>query len=314
MSTSQNSNVELRLAEVADRVHGLRLDMGLTPEKVASKLDISTEEYLKFEEGTQDFNFTFIYKFANLAGVEISDIMEGSSPSLKEYAITRNGQGSPITRRTGYKYQRLASRFKNKLCEPFRVVVPYSEEALNPPYHLVSHNYQEMNIVVKGTLKVIIGDSSEVLHEGDCIYFDSTQPHGEFALGGEDCVFYAIILNPEAWGKGENYTTPYNSEEMRTENVTNVDAANLKDTVYTHYLNGVLDENGTMVDVDVNVPACKKFNFAFDCVDVIADKNPDKLAMLWVAKDCVTGRRFTFGDIKKYSNMTANYFKSLGIG
>ena len=49
-------------------------------------------------------------------------------------------------------------------------------------------------------------------------------------------------------------------------------------------------------------------------VDVIADKNPNKLAMLWVAKDCVTEKRFTFGDIKKYSNMTANYFKSLGIG
>ena len=89
---------------------------------------------------------------------------------------------------------------------------------------------------------------------------------------------------------------------MRTDNVTNVDAANLKDPVYAKYLNGVLDENGTMVDVDVNVPACKKFNFAFYCVDVIADKDPNKLAMLWVAKDCVTERRFTFGDIKKYSN------------
>ena len=40
--SDQNSNVELRLQEVADRVHGLRLDMGLTPEEVASKLDIST--------------------------------------------------------------------------------------------------------------------------------------------------------------------------------------------------------------------------------------------------------------------------------
>ena len=59
MSTTDN-NVEFKLAEVASRVHGLRLDMGLTPEEVASKLDISTEEYLKFEEGTQDFNFTFI--------------------------------------------------------------------------------------------------------------------------------------------------------------------------------------------------------------------------------------------------------------
>ena len=163
------SSVEFKLQEVADRVRGLRMDMGLTPEEAAARLDLSVEEYVSFESGTQDFNFTFIYKFANMAGVEISDIMEGSSPALTEYAVTRNGQGSPITRRTGYKYQRLASRFKNKLCEPFRVVVPYSEEALNPPYHLVSHNYQEMNIVVKGTLKVIIGDYSEVLHEGDYI-------------------------------------------------------------------------------------------------------------------------------------------------
>ena len=313
-TTSGGVNLEFKLAEVASRVHGLRLDMGLTPEEIAGKLDITAEEYLKYESGNQDLNFTFIYKFANLAGVEISDIMEGSSPALTEYAVTRNGQGSPITKRPGYKYQRLASRFKNKLCEPFRVVVPYSEEALNPPYHLVTHNYQEMNIVVKGTLKVIIGDSSEVLHEGDSIYFDSRQPHGEFALGGEDCVFYAIILNPEAWGKGDSYTTPYDSEELRTENVTNVDAANLKDPVYARYLDGVLDENGTLVDVKVNVPECKKFNFAFDCVDAIADKDPDKLAMVWVAKDCVTEKRFTFSDIKKYSNMTANYFKSLGIG
>ena len=97
MSTTDN-NVEFKLAEVASRVHGLRLDMGLTPEEVASKLDISTEEYLKFEEGTQDFNFTFIYKFANLAGVEISDIMEGSSPSLKEYAVTSTSVLHPDSR------------------------------------------------------------------------------------------------------------------------------------------------------------------------------------------------------------------------
>jgi acetyl-CoA synthetase len=307
------NNVETKLKEIAGRVKALREEMGLTVEQAAKKIDLTTEEYLKFESGTEDLNFTFVYKFANLAGVEISDIMEGSSPALKEYAVTRKGQGSPITRRTGYLYQRLASRFKNKLCEPFRVVVPYSEEALNPPYHLVTHNYQELNIVVKGTLKVIVGDSSEVLHEGDSIYFDSTKPHAEFALGGEDCEFYAIILNPESWGKGENFTTPYNSEEIRTDNVTNVDAANLEDAVYTHYLNGVLGEDGQLVDVDIDVPACKKFNFAFDCVDVIADKTPNKTAMVWVAKDCVTDRIFTFADMKKYSNMTANYFKSLGI-
>ena len=103
------SSVEFKLQEVADRVRGLRMDMGLTPEEAAARLDLSVEEYVSFESGTQDFNFTFIYKFANMAGVEISDIMEGSSPALTEYAVTRNGQGSPIKT---YRIQVSASGFQ----------------------------------------------------------------------------------------------------------------------------------------------------------------------------------------------------------
>jgi len=308
----QDNNVELKLQEVAGRVKALREEMNLTPEEAASKIDLTTEEYLKFESGEADLNFTFVYKFANLAGVDIADILEGSTPALTEYSVTRNGQGRPLARREGYKYLRLASRFRNKLCEPFRVIIPYSEEALNPPYHLVTHYGQEMNIVVRGTLKVMIGDAVEVLHPGDSIYFDSSTPHGEFAVGGEDCEFYAIILSPESWGKDDDYVAPYKTE-IKTDNVTNVDAANLPDAIYTKYLNGVLDENGTLTKVEVNEEACKTFNFAYDCVDAIAEKNPDKTAMVWVAKDCITMRRFTFADMKKYSNMTANYLVSLGI-
>ena len=44
----------------------------------------------------------------------------------------------------------------------------------------------------------------------------------------------------------------------------------------------------------------------------IAEKEPDKLAMLHISQD-KTERRFTFRDIKRASNQCANYFKSLGI-
>ena len=59
-----------------------------------------------------------------------------------------------------------------------------------------------------------------------------------------------------------------------------------------------------------NIPY--NYNFGFDVVDAIADEKPDKLAMLWVSINNEE-KRFTFSDIKKYSNMTANYFKDLGI-
>ncbi|HPG63874.1 MAG TPA: cupin domain-containing protein, partial [Saccharofermentans sp.] len=191
-----SQNLDVKITEVAERVKGLRLDMNMTCAQMAKAVDLTEEEYMRFEEGKEDFNFTFIYKVATLANVELSEIMEGSSPSLTSYTVTRKGEGRPISRRPGYKYERLGSRFRNKLCEPFRVVIPYSEEALNPPYHLVTHAGQEMNIVVKGTLMVTLGDTNEILHPGDSIFFNSTTPHGEYALGGEDCEFYAIILNP----------------------------------------------------------------------------------------------------------------------
>ncbi|MBQ7335900.1 MAG: AMP-binding protein, partial [Clostridia bacterium] len=47
-------------------------------------------------------------------------------------------------------------------------------------------------------------------------------------------------------------------------------------------------------------------------VDALAQKEPNKLAMLHVSKD-KTERRFTFKDMKKASAQCANYFKSLGI-
>jgi acetyl-CoA synthetase len=56
----------------------------------------------------------------------------------------------------------------------------------------------------------------------------------------------------------------------------------------------------------------ENFNFGFDIVDKYGDEHPDKLALLWV-NDFNQEEKFTFGDMKKYSNKTANFFKSLGI-
>ena len=56
----------------------------------------------------------------------------------------------------------------------------------------------------------------------------------------------------------------------------------------------------------------RNFNFAFDVVDAVADKNPNKRAMLWLSKD-KEERDFSFGDMKRLSNKAANYFKAKGI-
>ena len=59
------------------------------------------------------------------------------------------------------------------------------------------------------------------------------------------------------------------------------------------------DENGVLQDIKfVNDD---NFNFAYDVVDKMAKKDPDKVAMLHISKDGKE-RSFTFYDMARYSS------------
>ena len=61
----------------------------------------------------------------------------------------------------------------------------------------------------------------------------------------------------------------------------------------------------------LNVP--ENFNFAYDVVDEYARMEPEKRAIVW-CDDHENERIFTFADIKRISDKTANFFLSVGIG
>lgn len=54
------------------------------------------------------------------------------------------------------------------------------------------------------------------------------------------------------------------------------------------------------------------FNFAYDVIDEIAKQEPDRRAMLW-CNDKGEEHTFTFADMMKYSNKTANLLASHGV-
>jgi len=77
------------------------------------------------------------------------------------------------------------------------------------------------------------------------------------------------------------------------------------------YVQELYDSDGVLSDFSLTYP--DRFNFGYDVVDRIADTDPDRLAMIWTNPE---GEEhiFTFEDIKIWSNKTANYLESLGIG
>ncbi len=291
--------METQLKDVAARIRELRTIAGLSEAEMAAKTEITEEQYHILEQGETDFGFTFIYKCADIFGVEIKDLLEGSSPVLSLYTVTRKGEGLPIARKTGLSYYHLAPSFRNKIAEPFWVKIPYSE---NAELSFSAHAGQEIDIVVKGRVMVQIRDRVEILNAGDTIYYNSGEPHALLAMDGKDCELYAIVLRPEA----DTYEGLDKLEEITDYHKQ----INMK-TVADDFIETETDENGVLTKISFKNE--DKFNFAFDCVDKIAEKNPCKLAMLWVSNE-KKEHRFTFADMKKYSNMTANYLESLGIG
>ena len=61
----------------------------------------------------------------------------------------------------------------------------------------------------------------------------------------------------------------------------------------------------------IKVP--ENFNFGYDVVDAWAEEEPDKKALCWT-NDHGEHIDFTFADLKRYTDQTASYFQSLGIG
>jgi len=305
----QITALDFKIKEMAARIRELREIQNLTTAHMAEKTGVSESEYIECENGNKDLNFAFIYRCAQTLNVDVTSLIEGHTPKLVNYVYTKAGKGQRIEKAHGMTYYNLASAFKNRIAEPLFVRSTYSEEKQNKEIEVTTHAGQELDIVIEGKLKVQVGEHSEILEAGDSIYYDSSTPHGMIAVDGKDCTFYAIVLNPTGEPIPELEYAKAKAKAKALDSKKSVEK-DTKDRIYHKYIDIEKNENGT--PTKISFKNTENFNFAFDLVDALADKDPTKLAMLHIDGNKVE-RRFTFKDIKKASSQAANYFASLGI-
>ena len=289
--------------EIAARIRELREISGISQEEMASRTGITLEEYRRCEEGRQDLSIAFLYRCVLILGVDMSDLLEGHSPKLRSYALTRKGEGQRIEEAHQMVGYNLASGFRNRIALPLYMELNYRPGAETQDIELTSHEGQECDIVIRGTMKIQIGGKSEILHAGDCIYYDSSVPHGMIAIS-EDCAFYAIVLSNSAAREGEQAAATATATKGSV-----VDAQD-EQRIYRDFIIPTEDAEGRITGISFKNE--DKFNFAFDVIDALGTKKPERRAMLHISGDG-TERTFTFSDMKKESARCANYFKALGI-
>ncbi|MBO5837147.1 MAG: AMP-binding protein [Oscillospiraceae bacterium] len=293
--TSTNSSTQLM--DIATRIRGMREILGYSTQDMAQQTEVAEEVYRQYETGTVDLPFTFLHKCAKVFGIEITVLLEGRSAKLSAYTVTRRGKGLVTASEDGITIQDMAPMFRKKLATPYWVTYQYSEELQDKPIHTTTHTGQEFDLVLKGAMRIKVGDHEEILREGDSIFYKSSTPHGMIAIDGQDCVFLSMIMASDTTDQ-PLYIGQSRKGKRQPKLLCN------------KFVNAVEDENGVLQGMTFSDE--ESYNFAFDTVDAIARREPEKLAMVHVAKD-MTERRFTFKDMKDASSQSANYFKSLGI-
>ena len=292
-----NQSTANQLMDIALRIRDMREILGYSMQRMAELTDVSADMYKLYESGNVDLPFTFLHKCAKIFGVEITVLLEGDGARLSGYTVTRRGKGLVTASEDGITIQDMAPMFRKKLATPYWVTYEYDEKLQNQPIHTTTHAGQEFDLVIKGSMRIRIGDREEVLREGDSVFYKSSTPHGMIAIDGKDCVFLAMIMVSDTTDQRLFIGQSQKNDPDRK-------------LLCQKFIRTEEDEYGALVNTTFS--GADEYNFAFDTVDSIARRSPDKLAMIHIAND-MTERKFTFKDIKDASSQSANYFKSLGI-
>ena len=181
-----------QILSIAARIKELREISDFQPQDAARRLQISLDEYLSYESGEKDIPISAVIALAEFFGVEVSALLTGGDPRLATYSLTRAGKGVNMAHAHGYSYQALVNNFSGKIAEPFLVTL--EPHQANTPVAQNEHSGQEFDYVLEGVMRLVIGETELVLNAGDCVYFNSSYPHGMQPLGETPLKFLAVVL------------------------------------------------------------------------------------------------------------------------
>ena len=177
------------LKELAERIRGLREACDVSVEDMASDLGVPVETYEQWETVADDGPISAIYHMAHRFGVDMSEVLTGTSAKLDTYHVVRRGEGKVVDRHPGYHFEDMAWRYRNKMMQPLVVILEPGDETVE----LISHKGQEFNFVIEGSVAITVGDKEFVLNQWDSIYFNPEIPHGQRCHGDATAKFITII-------------------------------------------------------------------------------------------------------------------------
>jgi transcriptional regulator with XRE-family HTH domain len=180
--------------QVGAHVRAFRESQGLTVQQFAERTGFSSALLAQIENRMVSPSLGTLVKIANTFGTTVSSFIGGKEE--REFSIVRKEDRSTVSRvalkeggKSTYTYESLGAGKAGRKMEPFLVRL----QPLFGPPAASTHDGEEFLYVLSGRVTVRLGNLSDVLEEGDCIYYNSTIPHHVHSADEREAILLAVI-------------------------------------------------------------------------------------------------------------------------
>jgi transcriptional regulator with XRE-family HTH domain len=180
------------LSAVAPQLRALRRRAGLTLEAAARSAGLSPAHLSRLETGLRQPSLPMLLALARIYGTTVSELL-GEAVADRD-AVVRSADMEP-THAGGWTYVQAGA--PGRAMQALRVQVPYRTQG-----DIVRvHPGEEWLYVLRGRLRLRLGDTTHLLGPGDSAHFDSLTPHrlaAEDHDGVELLFVHTLLQSPTA--------------------------------------------------------------------------------------------------------------------
>lgn len=178
--------------EIGERVRTRRNELGLSLRDLAEKTELSATFLSGLERGLVNPTLSSIRRLANALEVPIHRLL-----------MDTNNVG-PVIRRKDRAHQVFPDgnvRYEFLTAQPQRKIIMFQVSAMPEAGNMIRQPFalrtEEVILVLKGRLEVIVAGQCYELDEGDTIYFENRYLDSVRALGEAEASYLAVIANQD---------------------------------------------------------------------------------------------------------------------